>query len=76
MLIGSLCCTSEMTTNGFEAYNSGLHQNVLVMSVVLSFQADTPMHAEITSNPLPGVALHACRICTLKANSMQERKSS
>ena len=65
-----------MTTEGFNAYDSGLAQNVLVMSVVLSFQDDTPMHAEITSTPVPGVALNSCRMCTLKANSIQERKSA
>ena len=50
-----------MATDGFEAYNSGLRQKVLVMSVVLSFQANTPMHTEITSTPVPGQALHTCR---------------
>ncbi|PLW15305.1 hypothetical protein PCANC_19994 [Puccinia coronata f. sp. avenae] len=47
-----------------------------VMSVVLCFQGDSPMHAEITSTPVPGVALHACRMCTLKAASTKDRKSA
>jgi len=75
MLISSVHWTNDMATDGFEAYNSGLRQKVLVMSVVLSFQADTPMHAEITSTPVPGQALHTCRMCNLKANSQHERKS-
>ena len=64
-----------MATDGFWVFSSGLHQNVLVMSVVLSFQANNPMHSEITSTPVPGQALHTCRMCNLKANSQHERKS-
>ena len=62
----ALIC-SEMATEGVVAYDLGLKQNVLVMSVVLCFQGDSPMDAEITSTTVPGVALHACRMCNLKA---------
>ena len=75
MLISSVHWTSDMATDGFEAYDTGLRQKVLVMSAVLSFQANTPMHTEITSTPVPGQALHTCRMCNLKANSQRERKS-
>ncbi|PLW22410.1 hypothetical protein PCASD_13465 [Puccinia coronata f. sp. avenae] len=67
---------NELATEGVVAYDSGLNKNVLLMSVVLCFQGDSPMHAEITSTPVPGVALHACRMCTLKAASTKDRKSS
>jgi hypothetical protein len=68
--------SSELATEGVVAYDSGLKQNVLVMSVFLCFQGDSPMDAEITSTPVPGVALHACRMCTLKATNTKDRKTS
>jgi hypothetical protein len=52
----ALIC-SEMATEGVVTYDSGLKQNVLVISVVLCFQGDSPMDAEITSTPVPGVAV-------------------
>ncbi|EFP90030.2 uncharacterized protein PGTG_15878 [Puccinia graminis f. sp. tritici CRL 75-36-700-3] len=45
------------------------------MSVVLCFQADSPMHAEVTSTHLPNAALNACRMCKLKAKSIEDRRS-
>ncbi|PLW20099.1 hypothetical protein PCASD_16644, partial [Puccinia coronata f. sp. avenae] len=45
---------NELATEGVVAYDSGLKQNVLVMSVFLCFQGDSPMDAEITSTPVPG----------------------
>jgi hypothetical protein len=76
ILIQLVTLSSELATEGVVAYDSGLNKNVLLMSVVLCFQGDSPMHAEITSTPVPGVALHACRMCTLKAASTKDRKSS
>ncbi|KNZ46982.1 hypothetical protein VP01_677g5 [Puccinia sorghi] len=60
-------------TDGFKAYNSVLRKNVVVISVVLSFQGH--FHAKITNTPISGQALHACRVGNLKAHSLQERKT-
>lgn len=56
---------SDITTNGFPAFDCVLKQEVLVTTVVLCFLGDSPMHAEITNTPLPGASLNPCRICHL-----------
>ncbi|KNZ47683.1 hypothetical protein VP01_6220g1 [Puccinia sorghi] len=59
-------CGSVEVCLDHSAYSSVLRKNVLVISVVLSFQANTSM-AEIPNTPILGKALHACRMCNLKA---------
>ncbi|EHS63462.1 uncharacterized protein PGTG_21593 [Puccinia graminis f. sp. tritici CRL 75-36-700-3] len=56
---------NELATNGHFAYDSLLKQDVLIMSVIMAFLADSPMHAEITSTPLPANANSPCRVCQL-----------
>ncbi|POW11185.1 hypothetical protein PSTT_05423 [Puccinia striiformis] len=61
-IIDDLC---DLGTIGHPAYDSLINENVLIMSVVLAFLADSPMHAEVTSTPLPGNANNPCRVCHL-----------
>ena len=49
---------SDLISNGVVAYDIGLQQEVLVMTAVLCFLGDSPMHAEVTNTPNPGVALN------------------
>jgi hypothetical protein len=56
---------SDLATDGHFAYDSLLKQDVLIMSVIMAFLADSPMHAEITSTPLPANANSPCRVCQL-----------
>jgi hypothetical protein len=65
--------SSELATEGVVAYDSSLKQNVLVMSVALCFQGDSPMDTKITRMPVPG---HACCMCNLKATNTKDRKTS
>ncbi|KAH9440900.1 hypothetical protein Pst134EB_029552 [Puccinia striiformis f. sp. tritici] len=67
--------SNDMTLNGFEAYDVTTGQPVLVMSMMLCFLADSPMHAEITNTPVPGASLNPCRICTLNAPKKADKKS-
>ena len=64
-----------MTLDGFEAYDMTIGQPVLVMSMMLFFLADSPMHAEITNTPIPGASLNPCRICSLHAPQKIDKKS-
>jgi hypothetical protein len=60
---------------GFEAYDISIGQPVLVMSMMLFFLADSPMHAEITNTPIPGASLNPCWICTLPTPAKINKKS-
>ncbi|KAI7937656.1 hypothetical protein MJO29_014971 [Puccinia striiformis f. sp. tritici] len=51
----------------------GGDEPVFVMSTVLFFLADSPMHAEITNTPCPSSALNPCRFCTLSAPKKIEK---
>ncbi|EHS64486.1 uncharacterized protein PGTG_20949 [Puccinia graminis f. sp. tritici CRL 75-36-700-3] len=62
---------NEMGTKGYGAFDASIGQPVWVMSTVLCFLADSPMHAEITNTPNPGQSLNPCRVCTLSC----EKKS-
>ncbi|KAA1082180.1 hypothetical protein PGTUg99_025472 [Puccinia graminis f. sp. tritici] len=63
------------STQGFPAYDPGLNADVLVMTVVLSFQADSPMHAEVTNTTVPGVCLNPCRMCDLHLDCLNDKRS-
>jgi hypothetical protein len=64
---------NEIATRGFTAYDSMLKSEVLVMSVVLCFLADSPMHAEATSTPYPGASNNPCRICKLGVMKREDK---
>jgi hypothetical protein len=64
-----------MISEGFEAYDFSIGQPVLVMSMMLFFLADSPMHAEITNTPVPGASLNPCRMCTLHAPKKIDKQS-
>jgi hypothetical protein len=64
-----------MTLKGFEAYDVSIGQPVLVMSMMLFFLGDSPMHAEITNTPNPGASLNPCRFCTLHAPKKVNKQS-
>ncbi|OAV97413.1 hypothetical protein PTTG_00144, partial [Puccinia triticina 1-1 BBBD Race 1] len=64
-----------MTLNGFDAYDVSIGQPVLVMSMMLFFLGDSPMHAEITNIPVPGASLNPCRMCTLHAPKKVDKKT-
>ena len=66
---------SDLITNGFVGYDIGLKQEVLVMTAVLCFLGDSPMHAEVTNTPNPGVSLNPCRMCTLKVQRLVDKSS-
>ncbi|KAI7938280.1 hypothetical protein MJO28_015200 [Puccinia striiformis f. sp. tritici] len=57
----------------FNDPNLELIAPVFVMSTVLFFLADSPMHAEITNTPCPSSALNPCRFCTLSAPKKIEK---
>ncbi|KAI9603142.1 hypothetical protein H4Q26_002456 [Puccinia striiformis f. sp. tritici PST-130] len=63
----------QMSTEGFDAYDVRLEEEVLVMTPVLAFLADSPMHAEITNTPVPSSSLNPCRSCKLSAPSLAEK---
>ncbi|EHS63166.1 uncharacterized protein PGTG_20750 [Puccinia graminis f. sp. tritici CRL 75-36-700-3] len=56
-----------LSSEGFNAYDHGLQEDVLVMPFVLCFLGDSPMHAEIANTPMPSTALNPCRTCKLSA---------
>ncbi|OAV86545.1 hypothetical protein PTTG_29842 [Puccinia triticina 1-1 BBBD Race 1] len=56
---------NDMSINGHFAYDSILNQRVLIMSFVLGALGDSPMHAEMTSTPMPANANSPCRMCQL-----------
>ncbi|KNF04320.1 hypothetical protein PSTG_02662 [Puccinia striiformis f. sp. tritici PST-78] len=64
---------NQMSTEGFDAYDVRLEEEVLVMTPVLAFLADSPMHAEITNTPVPSSSLNPCRSCKLSAPSLAEK---
>jgi hypothetical protein len=63
-----------MATNGFTMFDSTIGQEVLAMTSVLCFLADSPMHAEITNTHVPGNALNSCRYCVLRSSSLKDRR--
>ncbi|KNZ53699.1 uncharacterized protein VP01_3161g2 [Puccinia sorghi] len=65
----------NMITNVLVAFDGGLYQQVLVMTAVLCFLGDSPMHAEITNNPKTGVSLNPCRICSLQVSTLGYKPS-
>ncbi|PLW04511.1 hypothetical protein PCANC_27956 [Puccinia coronata f. sp. avenae] len=67
--IGQLC------SHQIWAHDASLECEVLLMSLVFTFQADSPMHAEVTNTTLPNISLNPCRICCLNAQSLENRKS-
>ncbi|KAA1111013.1 hypothetical protein PGT21_035677 [Puccinia graminis f. sp. tritici] len=66
---------NDLATGGHVAYDYELGQDVLIMSVVLCFQGDSPMHAEVTCTHMPNASLNSCRMCKLKAASIEDRRS-
>ncbi|PLW54463.1 hypothetical protein PCANC_05636 [Puccinia coronata f. sp. avenae] len=62
-----------MLGNGYNAYDVGIMEEVLVMTPVLSFLGDSPMHAEVTNTPVPSAALNPCRFCILSAPTLAEK---
>ncbi|KAI9627287.1 hypothetical protein KEM48_009913 [Puccinia striiformis f. sp. tritici PST-130] len=60
---------NHMSTIGYPAYDISLGQHVWVMSVVLCFLADSPMHAEVTNTPNP------CRMCQLSCESKKKKST-
>ncbi|KAA1094188.1 hypothetical protein PGT21_012514 [Puccinia graminis f. sp. tritici] len=67
--------SNQMIVDGFDAYNVSISQPVYVMSMMLCFLADSPMHAEITNTPNPGTSLNPCRMCTLHSPKMIDKHS-
>ncbi|KNZ60965.1 hypothetical protein VP01_14752g1, partial [Puccinia sorghi] len=41
-----------------------------VMTAVLCFLGDSPMHSEINNTQHPGVSLNPCRICSLQVSTL------
>ncbi|KAA1068127.1 hypothetical protein PGTUg99_019411 [Puccinia graminis f. sp. tritici] len=56
-----------LATDGFVAHDASTGSDVLIMSLVLCFQADSPMHAEVTNTPLPNEG--SSQICLLMGRS-------
>ncbi|KAI9601743.1 hypothetical protein KEM48_000846 [Puccinia striiformis f. sp. tritici PST-130] len=65
---------NQLVNEGHVAYDCGIHQEVLVMSVALCFLADSPMAAEVTNTPLPGGSCNnPCRRCHLGVAEAADR---
>ncbi|KAI9609519.1 hypothetical protein H4Q26_007476 [Puccinia striiformis f. sp. tritici PST-130] len=64
---------NEMVREGYDAYDAILEKDVLVMTPVLAFLGDSPMHAEITNTPVPSSSLNPCRFCDLCASSKNNK---
>ena len=64
---------NEIGSKGFIAYDPMTKSEVLVMSVVLCFLADSPMHAEVTSTPYPGSSNNPCRVCHLGVMKREDK---
>jgi len=67
---------SILSTVGYPAFDCSIQQEVLIMSVVLVFLADSPMHAEITSTPMPSNSNNPCRACQLSVTSRNDKNST
>ncbi|KAA1110820.1 hypothetical protein PGT21_032339 [Puccinia graminis f. sp. tritici] len=65
---------NDIATNGSTAYDPALEEDVLVMSLVLCFQADSPMHAEVTNTFVPNVCLNPCRMCSLHLAKLDDKR--
>ncbi|EFP81051.1 uncharacterized protein PGTG_07303 [Puccinia graminis f. sp. tritici CRL 75-36-700-3] len=65
---------NDMAINGFEAYDCTIDEEVHVMTSLMCFTADSPMHAEITNTHVPGNSLNSCRYCTLSSPTLADRK--
>ncbi|OAV86099.1 hypothetical protein PTTG_30083 [Puccinia triticina 1-1 BBBD Race 1] len=61
----------HLATEGVVGWDCSIMQEVLITSTLLCFLGDSPMHAEITSTPIPGNCLHPCRACDLSAENMK-----
>ncbi|KAI9623290.1 hypothetical protein KEM48_009532 [Puccinia striiformis f. sp. tritici PST-130] len=66
---------NNITREGFIAFDSTSMKEVLVTGMVLCFLGDSPMHAEVTNTPNPGSSLNPCRMCHLKTETMDDKKS-
>ncbi|OAV89021.1 hypothetical protein PTTG_28844 [Puccinia triticina 1-1 BBBD Race 1] len=65
---------NDMATHGFSAYDSTIGEEVHVMTSMLCFLGDSPMHAKITNTHVPGNSLNSCRYCVLHSATLQDRK--
>ncbi|OAV99967.1 hypothetical protein PTTG_25122 [Puccinia triticina 1-1 BBBD Race 1] len=65
----------ELIEHGCPAYDSGLGKEVLVITSLLCFLADTPMHSEITSTVMPNNARNPCRVCDLGVTRAAQKRS-
>ncbi|OAV88550.1 hypothetical protein PTTG_29003 [Puccinia triticina 1-1 BBBD Race 1] len=65
---------NDMATNGFSAYDSTIGKEVHVMTSMLCFLGDSPMHTKITNTHVPGNSLNSCRCCVLNSAQLQDRK--
>ncbi|OAV89007.1 hypothetical protein PTTG_12447 [Puccinia triticina 1-1 BBBD Race 1] len=66
---------NALGTTGFVAHDVALDTEVLIMSVILCFQGDSPMHAKVTNTTLPNVSLNPCRMCCLHAAHLDDKKT-
>ncbi|KNE94118.1 hypothetical protein PSTG_12547 [Puccinia striiformis f. sp. tritici PST-78] len=63
----------EMQEEGFPVHGCTSGKEVLIVSTVLCFLANSPMHAEITSTPTPANSLHPCRACGLATPARKDK---
>ncbi|KNZ64390.1 hypothetical protein VP01_1035g5 [Puccinia sorghi] len=59
---------ADLSTQGCLGFDPYLQQEVLIMSIALTFLADSPMAAEVTNTPNPGSSNNPCRICYLRVD--------
>ncbi|KAI8444470.1 hypothetical protein BY996DRAFT_6435255 [Phakopsora pachyrhizi] len=67
---------NKLSSSGFTAFDCSIQEDVLVLSVVLLFIADSPMYTEITSTMQLNVSLQPCRVCHLNAENKKEKATS
>jgi hypothetical protein len=49
-----------MSCKGYDSYDISLQEEVLVMTPIFAFLADSPMHAKITNTLVPLSSLNPC----------------
>ncbi|KNZ49662.1 hypothetical protein VP01_486g3 [Puccinia sorghi] len=64
---------NSISSEGVEAYDIKISQPVLIMSSVLFFLGNSPIHAEITNTPLPNNSLNPCRMCQLSISKAEDK---
>lgn len=64
-----------LSSQGDQAYDATINQEVMIMAVPLWFVGDSPMHAEISNTSNPTRTLTPRRMCLLSALSLADKRT-